>query len=450
MLAIRPLILTRISPQRPSAASGLYWTGGPRIDNLELGRPRWFHGGFDASRGERCSAATFCDWLWAARPHWAAARWDAAPGGCSTAALPTKPDRSLALNFPPPAFSVVPVVGDGHWIWNEPPADGVGYLEPRSYSLKIGIELEAIGDADSVLATTPVPVAHPEQKIEDVHVETSGCEATLRELAPGMGQLLLSAESIAQGSVASAIAHYTLTLCKQFHKYERDQFPAQQKPPADIRKAYLQDSPGIQTSTKQVRSLAAELSEGVSHPWDKARRFAEWIPKNIRPQIGSYTSVTAALERRLGDCEEMSAVFVALCRSIGIPARLVWVPNHNWSEFYLTDSDGQAHWIPAHTACYFWFGWTGAHELVIQKGDRVLCAEQHKRVRLLEDWMQWGGRKPALPLRRRADATTPFARRRRRPRSSHQGRQRRMESGRRSRARPICAAVNGPPHDQAS
>ena len=296
--------------------------------------------------------------------------------------------------FPPPAFSVIPVVGDGKWIWTEPPAEGTGYLEPRPYKLKIGIELESPGDADSVLATTPVPVAHPEQKIEDVHLETDGCEAELRELAPGMGQMLLSAESIAQGSVVRAIAHYTLTLFKQYHNYQRDQFPAQQKPPADVRKAYLQDSPGIQTSTKAVRSLAAELSAGIDHPWDKARRFAEWIPKNIRPQIGSYTSVTAALERRLGDCEEMSAVFVALCRSIGIPARLVWVPNHNWSEFYLTDSEGAGHWIPAHTACYSWFGWTGAHELVIQKGDRVLAAEQHKRVRLLEDWMQWGGRKP--------------------------------------------------------
>ena len=79
-----------------------------------------------------------------------------------------RPGLHQTASFSPPAFSVIPVVGDGHWIWNEPPADGVGYLEPRSYSLKIGIELEALGDADSVLATTPVPVAHPEQKIEDI------------------------------------------------------------------------------------------------------------------------------------------------------------------------------------------------------------------------------------------------------------------------------------------
>jgi hypothetical protein len=92
----------------------------------------------------------------------------------------------------------------------------------------------------------------------------------------------------------------------------------------------------------------------------------------------------------------MSAMFVALCRAGGIPARLVWVPNHNWAEFYLTDQQGQGHWIPAHTACYFWFGWTGAHELVLQKGDRLQVPERKGYFRLLEDWAQWMGKRPAV------------------------------------------------------
>jgi hypothetical protein len=89
-------------------------------------------------------------------------------------------------------------------------------------------------------------------------------------------------------------------------------------------------------------------------------------------------------------------VFVALCRTAEIPARLVWVPNHNWSEMYLTDKDGKGHWIPVHTACYFWFGWTGTHELVIQKGDRLRFPGRGSRFfRLQEDWMQWSGGRPA-------------------------------------------------------
>ena len=114
-----------------------------------------------------------------------------------------------------------------------------------------------------------------------------------------------------------------------------------------------------------------------------------------------------ALEKRPGDCAEMSAVFVALCRAAGIPARLVWVPNHNWSEIHLSDNDGKGHWIPVHTACYFWFGWTGAHELVIQKGDRLRMPDRGGRLfRLQEDWMQWSGRRPAA---RYTAALTPQA-----------------------------------------
>jgi hypothetical protein len=297
----------------------------------------------------------------------------------------------------PPAFSVIPVVGDGKWIWTSPPQGQTGYLEPRPYLLNVGIELVGQGNGAQIRATTPVPINCPEQKIEEERIESQGCEAQIREIGPDARQLCLFAPAIAAGQTIAAVAHYKLTISKQYHNYQRDQFPEEQKIPGDVRRMYMGDSPGIQTRCKEVRQLLGELSGDARHPWDLARKFAAWIPRNIRPQIGPYTSVPAALENRLGDCEEMSAVFVALCRAAGIPARLVWVPNHNWSEFYLTDKQGQGHWIPAHTACYFWFGWTGAHELVLQKGDRLRVPERGgKLYRLQEDWMQWMERRPAV------------------------------------------------------
>ena len=297
----------------------------------------------------------------------------------------------------PPAFSVIPVVGDGKWIWTTPPQGQTGYLEPRPYLLNVGIELVGQGGGAQIKATTPVPINCPEQKIEEERIESQGCEAQVREIGPDTRQLCLSAPQIASGQTIAAVAHYKLTISKQYHHYQRDQFPEEQKIPGDVRRMYLGESPGIQTRCKEIRQLLGDLSGDAKHPWDLAKKFAAWIPRNIRPQIGPYTSVPAALENRVGDCEEMSAVFVALCRAAGIPARLVWVPNHNWSEFYLTDKQGQGHWIPAHTACYFWFGWTGAHELVLQKGDRVRLPERGgKLFRLQEDWLQWMGRRPAV------------------------------------------------------
>ena len=321
-------------------------------------------------------------------------------------------------SFAPPAHSVIPVVGDGKWIWREPPAGATGYLEPRPFQLDIGIHLEGRGNATHIKATTPAPISLPEQKLDEEKIEADGCDAQVRDINPLARQLCLAADGISAGQTISATAHYRLTIYKEYQKYEREQFPADQKTQKisnEVRDSFLGESPGIQTHIPQVRKLLAELTGDAKHPWDLARNFADWIPHNIKAQIGPYTGVAPALDHRLGDCEEMSAVFVALCRAAGIPARIVWVPNHNWSEFYLVDKEGNGHWIPVHTACYFWFGWTGVHELVLQKGDRLRLPERGNRMfRLQEDWLQWMGKRPAVQVHGRINA--PAGEQGRRPR----------------------------------
>jgi hypothetical protein len=295
-----------------------------------------------------------------------------------------------------PIRSVIPVVGDGKWVWTSPPKDQTGYLEPRKFDVEIGIELTGRGNGHQILATTPVPVQLPEQKIDHHEVKTQGCLAKLRGLAPEAGQLMLAAPSIVKGQSVWAKAHFSMTLFKQYQGFEKDRFPAEQKLPRTFRNPYRADSPGIQTRSREVRDLAVEVTQQLDHPWDQAKAFYNWVWTSIRPRVGEYTSVLAAVKDRVGDCEECAAVFVAMCRAVGIPARLVWIPNHNWAEFYLLDHQGEGHWIPAHTAAYSWFGWTGAHELVIQKGDNIRVPEKHKSYRLLEDWMQWQGAKPGV------------------------------------------------------
>lgn len=294
----------------------------------------------------------------------------------------------------PPAYSVIPVVGDGRWIWTAPPEGKTGYLEPRDYELKLGVQLEGTGPATQLKATTVAPVELPEQKVIDVQVQTQGGQAGLRQLADEAGQLLLVADGIQAGQVINAVATYRVRLHKEYRAFTKDRFPAKQQFSKQFQ-PLLFDSPGIQTRFEEVKKLAASLSPG-EHPWDRAKAFHQWVWENIKPRPGQYTSVVAALRDHVGDCEEKAAVFVALCRVAGIPSRLVWVPNHNWAEFCLNDEQGQPQWIPAHTSCYQWFGWTGAHELVLQKGDRIFVPEKRQPQRLLADWAQWQGAKPKI------------------------------------------------------
>lgn len=324
------------------------------------------------------------------RRTWLIAAGGIAAGAVALAHRPLLQDEDFLAS----THSVSPVVGDGKWIWNTPPKDQTGYLEPRAFDVSIGLELQGRGDAGRLQATTPVPTEFPEQKIDKVEIITEGCEARLQPLASGAAQLEMAAAGIAKGQTIRALAKLKLTLSKQYRAFEREQFPVKQPLPPEIKKNYLQDSPGIQTSNELVRKQAKNIAAEHKHPWDQAAAIATWIRENIKAQIGAYTSVSAAMEKRRGDCEEMSAVFVALCRALQIPARLVWVPNHNWAEFYLTSEKGEGHWIPAHVACYGWFGWTGAHELVLQKGDRILHPQKRVTQRLVEDWLQWQGARP--------------------------------------------------------
>lgn len=244
-------------------------------------------------------------------------------------------------------------------------------------------------------ATTPVPVELPEQKIESANIEVRGCKAVVRPVSGEAAQLMLAAPAIARGQTISAVSKMRLTLFKQYQGFSKQQFPSEQpEQPIAFKKQFLFDSPGIQTRAPQVRKVQREITGNVSHPWDAAQGIYQWVWENIQGQIGNYTSVLRALSSRVGDCEERAACFVALCRAAGIPARLVWIPNHNWAEFYLVDSSGRGHWIPAHTAAYSWFGWTGAHELVIQKGDNLYVPEKRQPQRLLADWAQWKGARP--------------------------------------------------------
>ncbi len=297
---------------------------------------------------------------------------------------------------PASTYSVIPVVGDGKWIWKKPPENQTGYLEPRQFEVSIGVELQGKGNASGVQATTAAPLELPEQRVDDVRIETQGCRAQVRKLTSEAGQLHLAAPSLFKGQSVGAIAHYKMTLHKEHQGYAKDQFPVEQAFAKEFRKRYMYDSPGIQTRQKAVKDLAAEVAGQIEHPWDRAKAFHAWVWKNIRAKRGVYTSVIEALKNRVGDCEERAAVFVALCRVSGIPARLVWVPNHNWAEFYLNDTEAEGHWIPSHTSAYSWFGWTGAHELVLQKGDSIVVPEKRKPLRLMADWMQWQGSRPQV------------------------------------------------------
>ena len=90
-----------------------------------------------------------------------------------------------------------------------------------------------------------------------------------------------------------------------------------------------------------------------------------------------------ALKNKVGDCEELTSLFIALCRNQGVPARSVWVPGHCYPEFYLEDADGEGRWIVCQSAGARQFGTIDDARPILQRGDSFLPAGAKRPVRYI-------------------------------------------------------------------
>ncbi|MBT5739790.1 transglutaminase domain-containing protein [Candidatus Woesearchaeota archaeon] len=118
---------------------------------------------------------------------------------------------------------------------------------------------------------------------------------------------------------------------------------------------YLQPTENINSNHPDVIAKAVELAEGEDDLFQVAFNLAEWVERNIEYDLNTLTAQAAqpaswVLENKQGVCDEMTSLFVAMARSLGIPARFVsgvsysnselfdypWQP-HGWAEVYFPE-----------------------------------------------------------------------------------------------------------------
>ncbi len=105
--------------------------------------------------------------------------------------------------------------------------------------------------------------------------------------------------------------------------------------------------------TPYIKALCAELTEGVTDPIEKARRFYDFVTTKAKysfmpdyfvlPQIPD-----ACLKDLRGDCGVLALAFITLCRCAGIPAK--------WQSGQVADPDltGSHDWAMFYVAPYGW------------------------------------------------------------------------------------------------
>lgn len=238
---------------------------------------------------------------------------------------------------------------------------------------RFGFVVQAVGNCSGLTATLTIPTDWPEQSVRIVKKEISrGVRVQYQMVEGAARQMIASIARLPKGEEAKAI----LTLEVQIgwpKPEETSQWrrPDPKKLPLSMR-AYLQPSPLIESNDPEIQALAERITKEHQDAWDQVEALYDWVREHVRYVKDSpLKGARAALKDGDGDCDELTALFIALCRASGIPARTVRVPGHVWAEFYLEDSSGQGRWFPCEVAGARAFGHILSPKPILQKGDAI-------------------------------------------------------------------------------
>jgi len=289
---------------------------------------------------------------------------------------------------------VLPAVATVAWLLGAAAAQA----SERSGLVTFDLDIAAPADANLVKLWFPYPTSDEDQAIRNLRFDGNYTRFTLAR-EPNSGALYLYTEW------SRPMARRWLIV--SFHARARERrvlSPVERgELPVDVRK-YLESEFWAPLDDPRVKAAAAEATEGRSGLLAKARGVYDWVVENTRrdPSVAGcgLGKVDVTIAQRAGKCADISAVFVALARAAGVPAREVFglrlgrpgqmdisSGHHCWAEFYLPGTG----WIPvdpadvrtqmlaknldleqAKTYRDYYFGAVDQFRIQLQKGGRGL------------------------------------------------------------------------------
>ncbi|HLC61012.1 MAG TPA: transglutaminase-like domain-containing protein, partial [Candidatus Nanoarchaeia archaeon] len=153
-----------------------------------------------------------------------------------------------------------------------------------------------------------------------------------------------------------------------FKVNEKINFPIADLP--DDIKIYTKPSATIDSDNEAIIQIASELVKGEDDLYSAVFKLAQWTKSDVNYNLSTMSlpvtqKASEVLKSRQGVCGDISSLFMALARSVGIPARFVsgiaytnsdlfpekWGA-HGWAEVYFPSYG----WVPFDVT-YGEFGW---------------------------------------------------------------------------------------------
>lgn len=270
----------------------------------------------------------------------------------------------------------------------------------QTFRWKAGFEIRAMGgECKNVHGYIPIPYSWPEQEVTIIKDgETISPEIKISYKTIDNGVRIMNFQIPRLGAGKEAKAVITFEIRRSIVLPPEDTagyvFPDLKKLPPGIRE-YLSPSPMIESNDPKIRELAKTLGADKEKAWDRIEAIFDWIREHVQYKQGCpLRGAVVALREKNGDCEDMTSLFIAICRAASIPARTVWVHNHCYPEFYLNDANGEGHWFPCNIASAGReFGGVSDLRPIFQKGDNFRPPSgSKKRQRYMAEYITGTGR----------------------------------------------------------
>jgi len=257
-------------------------------------------------------------------------------------------------------------------------SDGVRFGESRTRRYQVGVIVTATGGpCRGLFATVPVPTDWPEQdvRIVDEDLSPEVRDVRYRSLNGGVKQMLIDIPQLALGVEARALVTFEVQRRQILPPNDPSVWTVPKRVGRDLR-PFLAPSPYIESRHSRIRTLAREFFDEEAGDWQRVEAVYDYVREAVQYREGPLKGAVQALKDGYGDCEELTSLFIAICRAAGVPARTVWIPGHCYPEFYLEGRDGVGQWFPCQAAGDRAFGQMAEDRPVLQKGDNFRVPEK--------------------------------------------------------------------------